>query len=1128
MNRTQLILCALGIAGFTGISTQAAPVETPGFLKYEVWFPPLRDSALTGGAVSFLTADPNYPATPDATSYASAWDNRTVFPDDSHEQYGDRITGWLTPTVTGDYNFFSRADDASELWISTDSTPANLALVAAGGNASFLEPGAAQTTVTPLHLVAGTKYWVQSLHKESTYTDFLEVAWRIVGNTTPAARLTPIMGTMLSSMADPTGASLTITQQPQATSTPENTTVTFSVVATAVTPYLEYTGTGIDSNGQPLQGGTAPLGTASQIGTFYQWFTNGVAVQGANGMNYTIPWPKQAVDGGNKVKCYVAVPGVPTYSSEVTLTVTADTTPPTITHATSDVTFTHVFVTFSEPVTDTALNASNYTLDQGITVSSVTRLDLLNVQLTTGKLVEHTTYNLTVNGVQDTATPANTIAAGTKVQFGSFVFVPGALLHKFYSGITGNTNTDLFNDPRYANNPTFASIEPAFEFPPNGNRGFADNYDNTLETCFIPPTTDNYVFFICGHNNSWLYLSTDDNPANMHLIAQEIGWSDQRRWVSAGDINEDVSAKRSDAFWGTAWPGGYTISLTAGKRYYMLGVHHDPISSELYDQFCGTYKNENDLDPVDLTPPALTGSVVGYYLDPNSSSVSFVQQPTNVTGLTYKTATFSALATHTSAYTSGYGTGAYKGPYGQGPAGSSLYQWQAEPSGGSIWTNIAGANASSYTTPYLAMSDSGTKYQLIVTVPTVSATSQVATLTVIPDTVPPVLVSAAAINSGSVMVGLAFNERLDKASAETAANYTVSGATVTAATLHFDKFVALTLSGAINAAPSVTINNVKNLAGVAISATTVTAPLSTMTDMDVGTVGTDPLQAGYACPYGTNAWLVAGGGSDMWGTADEFHFVYQSFTGPFDLRMRLQAINTKWTNTDGTVNGNDGNYAKAALMVRESTAAGSRDNYVQIERPDGDNWVVPSWRDTTSGAMGNTRSLATESPVIILTNVDGTSYTAPEMWVRLVRTNDTTGTITSTVTLYCSADGVNWNLLAPPYSHTTPAPDGVNDTTAFPSTVLVGIGINRQNNTIIGPMAEALVDNYSAQTYSPVVNPQLTVSIDATGKVTITWAAGTLVGSSSVHGTYAPITGATSPYVVTPTSGTTMFYQVTQ
>jgi hypothetical protein len=77
-------------------------------------------------------------------------------------------------------------------------------------------------------------------------------------------------------------------------------------------------------------------------------------------------------------------------------------------------------------------------------------------------------------------------------------------------------------------------------------------------------------------------------------------------------------------------------------------------------------------------------------------------------------------------------------------------------------------------------------------------------------------------------------------------------------------------------------------------------------------------------------------------------------------------------------------------------------------------------------------------------------------------------------------------------------------------------------------MAEALVDNYSAQTYSPVVNPQLTVSIDATGKVTITWAAGTLVGSSSVHGTYAPITGATSPYVVTPTSGTTMFYQVTQ
>jgi hypothetical protein len=64
--------------------------------------------------------------------------------------------------------------------------------------------------------------------------------------------------------------------------------------------------------------------------------------------------------------------------------------------------------------------------------------------------------------------------------------------------------------------------------------------------------------------------------------------------------------------------------------------------------------------------------------------------------------------------------------------------------------------------------------------------------------------------------------------------------------------------------------------------------------------------------------------------------------------------------------------------------------------------------------------------------------------------------------------------------------------------------------------------------YVAVTNPNLTVSVDATGKVTISWAAGTLVSSSTVHGTYAPVTGATSPLVITPTAGGTMFYQVKQ
>ncbi|MBI4324166.1 MAG: hypothetical protein HY674_02765 [Chloroflexi bacterium] len=43
--------------------------------------------------------------------------------------------------------------------------------------------------------------------------------------------------------------------------------------------------------------------------------------------------------------------------------------------------------------------------------------------------------------------------------------------------------------------------------------------------------------------------------------------------------------------------------------------------------------------------------------------------------------------------------------------------------------------------------------------------------------------------------------------------------------------------------------------------------------------------------------------------------------------------------------------------------------------------------------------------------------------------------------------------------------------------------------------------------------------------MTITWSAGILVSSPTLQGTYAPVTGATSPHVVTPASGT-LFYRV--
>jgi len=75
---------------------------------------------------------------------------------------------------------------------------------------------------------------------------------------------------------------------------------------------------------------------------------------------------------------------------------------------------TTVTVVFSEPVsTATLTNASNYGIDQGVTVSAATMVNSTTVTLTTSPIYAGPTYTLTVNGVSDWA--GNAIAANSQI-----------------------------------------------------------------------------------------------------------------------------------------------------------------------------------------------------------------------------------------------------------------------------------------------------------------------------------------------------------------------------------------------------------------------------------------------------------------------------------------------------------------------------------------------------------------------------------------------------------------------------------------------------------------------------------------------------------------------------------------
>ncbi|MBI4658633.1 MAG: hypothetical protein HY735_07260 [Verrucomicrobia bacterium] len=565
-------------------ATTVTDVDDVGFLLGEIY------TGITGTPVQGLYDDSKFPANPDQGVYLNGLSfGEPAFGNTYGENFGMRIAGVLTAPETAQYHFFVRSDDASQFFLNTSGAaipdPKTATPIAEETDCcdAFYEPdsGDPATTSTPISLQAGRQYGFVYIVKEGGGGDWGQVAMRKVGDTTPAADLQPIRGAILAGKADPVGAVATITQAPQSATVAANEKATFSVTAQTASPYT-----------------TAVV---------YQWYRNGAIIAGANSANYSIPVVSQA-DNGAKFKVLVAVPGASATSSEATLTVTADNKAPTVANVIGSDTFTQATITFSEPVTSaTAAVAANYTLSGGLTVSAAQPVDPTTVRLTTSKQAENTPYTLTVKGVQDNA--GNAIAANTTAKFGSFVFTAGKMKYEYWSGIGGTTLDPLKQDSRYPNNPTGSQLVDSYEAPID----WADNFGARVSGWITPATSGNYVFYMSADDGAELYLSTDDNPANKKLIAQESGWSGARQWVSIGGGSQ-VEEKRSDQFTGTQWPTGNTITLQAGRRYYTELIYKEGGGG---DNGAATWKLASAPDVADTSLTVLIGQLIGTFAPPS-------------------------------------------------------------------------------------------------------------------------------------------------------------------------------------------------------------------------------------------------------------------------------------------------------------------------------------------------------------------------------------------------------------------------------------------------------------------------------------------------------------------------------
>lgn len=141
----------------------------PGYLAHDVWLD------IGGTTVGDLVNNSKF--------HQASPDVRELIPGSESyfglDNYGDRLRGTVKAPVTGSYNFWVAGDDGVELWLSSDDRKFNRRRIAWHNgltNQNQWDKYGTQKSA-PVQLVAGQKYYIEMLHKESHGRDHVSIAW---------------------------------------------------------------------------------------------------------------------------------------------------------------------------------------------------------------------------------------------------------------------------------------------------------------------------------------------------------------------------------------------------------------------------------------------------------------------------------------------------------------------------------------------------------------------------------------------------------------------------------------------------------------------------------------------------------------------------------------------------------------------------------------------------------------------------------------------------------------------------------------------------------------------------------------------------------------------------------------
>jgi RHS repeat-associated protein len=235
-----------------------------------------------------------------------------------------------------------------------------------------------------------------------------------------------------------------------------------------------------------------------------------------------------------------------------------------------------------------------------------------------------------------------------------------------------------------------------------------------------------------------------------------------------------------------------------------------------------------------------------------------------------------------------------------------------------------------------------------------------------------------------------------------------------------------------------------------------TQPLpSPWLDQDIGVTGITG-----TATYSDGTFTINSAGQSIGGTADTFHFVYQTLSGDGTIVARVVSAQ----------GGLGGAYGEAGVMIRETLTPGSTNAFISFS-PN----TAELLERATTGASDTAQTLGFAQP-------------AHPYWTKITRTgNSFSG--------YISVDGINWTQI------------GTTQTITMATIVYVGLAVTSQSTSTLWTVAFDNVSINSTASPAPVITnlSATTGSIGSTVTVTGT-NFGSSQGSSAVLLNGSPVT----------------------